>query len=49
MNETFSAGAFLFLERTLFKAHKSISLKLGAFWTQFTVGVMVSFAVNENH
>jgi len=49
VNETLAACAFLVLKRTLIKAHEGILFELLTFGAEFTVGVMMVFAVDVYH
>lgn len=49
VNKTFSTCAFLFLEWTLVKAHPRILQEFSALGAEFTVGFVVSFAVDVYH
>jgi len=49
VNNTFSARAFLVLERTFIKTEKSVFLELFALGAEFTMSFMMVFAVNVNH
>ncbi len=49
MDEAFAAGAFLFLKRTLVKAHERVDLEFFTFEAQFLIGAVVGFAVDVGH
>jgi uncharacterized protein (UPF0332 family) len=49
VNQAFAASAFLLLKGAFVKAHVCIVQEFSALLAEFTLAVMVSFAVDTNH